>query len=814
MTTPASPIVGTVLARAPGAQQLVAGAWNGQSYWLAWFQYDGAAGSLRAHRVDPNGVVLDASPLVVETLGGGNDWPSVSCNTSGRCAVAYIVGGTVYASRLDPAGTLLDAQPLVVRSGLSNGAQQVSIASDGTGFLVTWLVGNVSSPGGAAGRRLAADGTVDTSDIAISGTATQVGQSTYAGTSYFVPWYQKGQGVFVTRVGTDGSVLAGSPIAICPSANSYCPQGDLAALDSASKGDAIVVTMASNSPIRAVRLTSGGGVLDAVPVDFGASNAWNPQAAWNGTDWVIGYWAQVAGPPVGMRYGVTTLSTTGVVGGSIDAVYEVPLVDTYTFDLVSGPPRNVLAIYDRLDPSPGYGGTRRLRGKLVSTRLAEGASCAAPTDCISSMCVGNLCTAPPMPDAGVGDGGTTSDGGTDGDGGTTTDARSRPQTSYCAVGHGSPSTGNVGGFVVAVLALAWRRKRVRRSRLGAFVAGLGLVVALPCATSLAQDAAASEAAGAYDETIRQAVAEFEANRFEEARALFRQAHAIEPNARTLRGIGMSSFELRDYVDAALSFRAALADTRRPLTSQQRTQTRNLLRQAELFVSHHPLDLAPATAAVRVDGAPATIVEGELWMNPGAHQLRVEAQGFVTRTEPIQANSGANPVLAIHLEPSATPVAAPVPPPVVAPAAVAAAGVEAQPSPAPSADGAPHHARSRRLGLAFGLIGGGAAVAAGGMLAGGLILRNQDERLSGHCGASVGLPSGQCEDSAVVDDVDSKSQMARVLGFTSLGVGLGAAGAGALLLVLKPHDADAPRRAVAPTAACGATGCMVGAAGRF
>jgi outer membrane protein assembly factor BamD (BamD/ComL family) len=65
--------------------------------------------------------------------------------------------------------------------------------------------------------------------------------------------------------------------------------------------------------------------------------------------------------------------------------------------------------------------------------------------------------------------------------------------------------------------------------------------------------AAATARAADDDTtpvsvlIGDAVAEYEAGHYQEARALFRQAHEKQPTARTLRGIGMASFELRDYV---------------------------------------------------------------------------------------------------------------------------------------------------------------------------------------------------------------------------------------------------------------------------
>ena len=54
---------------------------------------------------------------------------------------------------------------------------------------------------------------------------------------------------------------------------------------------------------------------------------------------------------------------------------------------------------------------------------------------------------------------------------------------------------------------------------------------------------------AYRRLIKEGLAEYEARHFDEARSLFQRAHDLNPNARTHRGIGMASFELRDYVSA-------------------------------------------------------------------------------------------------------------------------------------------------------------------------------------------------------------------------------------------------------------------------
>ena len=92
--------------------------------------------------------------------------------------------------------------------------------------------------------------------------------------------------------------------------------------------------------------------------------------------------------------------------------------------------------------------------------------------------------------------------------------------------------------------------------------------------------------------IGDAVAEYDAGHYQEARALFRQAHEKQPTARTLRGIGMCSFELRDYVEASRNLSASLRETRRPLTSEQKRHADALLARANTFIGRFTVKVQP------------------------------------------------------------------------------------------------------------------------------------------------------------------------------------------------------------------------------
>jgi hypothetical protein len=129
----------------------------------------------------------------------------------------------------------------------------------------------------------------------------------------------------------------------------------------------------------------------------------------------------------------------------------------------------------------------------------------------------------------------------------------------------------------------------------------------------------------YDALIREALAEFNASDFAEARALFERAHALSPSARTLRGLGITAFELKRYVQALNELEAALTDQRKPLTDAQRREVEALIVRTQRFVGKVKLELVPQDASVALDGRPITGTT--LMLDLGAHELSVQATGY-------------------------------------------------------------------------------------------------------------------------------------------------------------------------------------------
>lgn len=155
---------------------------------------------------------------------------------------------------------------------------------------------------------------------------------------------------------------------------------------------------------------------------------------------------------------------------------------------------------------------------------------------------------------------------------------------------------------------------------------LALATALVEATSLAQAQDGGEPPG-YREAILEAVAEYEAQNYLEARSLFLKAHSILPNARTFRGLGVVSFELKQYSETITFLEQALASDVKRLDGQMRSHAERLLARAWTFVAQLDITLEPRDARVAVDGSEAGPLPERLLLDVGTHQLEFHAPGY-------------------------------------------------------------------------------------------------------------------------------------------------------------------------------------------
>ncbi len=156
----------------------------------------------------------------------------------------------------------------------------------------------------------------------------------------------------------------------------------------------------------------------------------------------------------------------------------------------------------------------------------------------------------------------------------------------------------------------------------------------------------------YRELIAEALAEYQARHFEEARALFKRAHVLLPNARTMRGQGMAEFELRNYGSAVQSFEAALTSQVRPLDPVLREETEQLLERARRFVARVRLELKPGSASVVVDGVLMHVEPGAvLLLSIGNHSVEIRADAYRPTQRTLSVQGGEEQVLEVVLVPA-------------------------------------------------------------------------------------------------------------------------------------------------------------------
>lgn len=151
--------------------------------------------------------------------------------------------------------------------------------------------------------------------------------------------------------------------------------------------------------------------------------------------------------------------------------------------------------------------------------------------------------------------------------------------------------------------------------------------------------------GTYEALIDRALAEFAARRYVEARSSFEAAHALQPTARTLRGLGLTAFEQHDYDTAHRELHAAMLSTQRPLTPEQRVEVADLLAWMEANLGTLELSLSPPDAAALVDDQAHG--PGRLLLDPGEHRLLVQADGY--RSDARTFKLGLERPLVLHIE---------------------------------------------------------------------------------------------------------------------------------------------------------------------
>jgi hypothetical protein len=156
--------------------------------------------------------------------------------------------------------------------------------------------------------------------------------------------------------------------------------------------------------------------------------------------------------------------------------------------------------------------------------------------------------------------------------------------------------------------------------------------------------------GSYEGLIGEAVQEYASGNFAEARALFERAHALKPNARTLRGLGVTAFELKRYVESLRELQASLDDSRNPLTDAQRQEVQALIPKARRFVGRIRLEVTGAKAAPEVYVDDRRVAGTELWLDLGTYRVSIRAAGYREAALRLVVEGGEDTVQHVELVP--------------------------------------------------------------------------------------------------------------------------------------------------------------------
>jgi len=184
-----------------------------------------------------------------------------------------------------------------------------------------------------------------------------------------------------------------------------------------------------------------------------------------------------------------------------------------------------------------------------------------------------------------------------------------------------------------------RAQHVLRAPEAGFRGLLALVSALLVCALLPVGAAAEAVESTeYRSLVEQALSEYADKNYEEASSLFARANQLEPNARTLRGMGMAAFELRRYPESITHIEAALASTQHQLDPNLRAETEALLERARGFVATVTVDVQPESAELLVDGNRADAFR-PLVLTLGEHVFELRQSGQVRERRVVRLRGG-------------------------------------------------------------------------------------------------------------------------------------------------------------------------------
>ncbi len=273
-------------------------------YLLAWTdtRHGGSVpySTIRAARISPQGIVLDAIPRVIAPGAHRQSAPSVAASAAG-----YLVAWSdarhldttdldIRGARVSPSGTLLDVDGLSI-SDAPGPQLQPSAASTGTGYYVAWEDARAGTAGQVFGARVTAQGVVaDAAGVRVAPAVSTAFAPSVAsnGTDYFVAWEDRGVGgdSNIRGAHVSASNVVAPSVTLCSAANAQL------APSAASNGNNYLVAWddrrtSSDADVFATVVAADGTVFatDGVAISTDVGKQQMPTAAAVGDDYLVAY---------------------------------------------------------------------------------------------------------------------------------------------------------------------------------------------------------------------------------------------------------------------------------------------------------------------------------------------------------------------------------------------------------------------------------------------------------------------------------------------------------------------------------------------
>ncbi|MFL5319338.1 MAG: hypothetical protein ACJ790_06745 [Myxococcaceae bacterium] len=193
---------------------------DGSNWMVTWAAYDNTSGhDIWAARVTPAGSVLEPNGFKVVGTGDGEYAPSIAFNGT-EYAIGWesyndVTSSDVLAARVTVDGTVLDQFPVVTIDNGKSYQNEVTVASDGRGFLFAYRSWEIW-PGDIYVRRMRADGTLadaDRIEVVAGNRGEGSPQVVHDGRTYWLTWED-----FRDPVGVDlyGTTITSSGVVTTP----------------------------------------------------------------------------------------------------------------------------------------------------------------------------------------------------------------------------------------------------------------------------------------------------------------------------------------------------------------------------------------------------------------------------------------------------------------------------------------------------------------------------------------------------------------------------------------------------------------------